>query len=70
MDMNLWEGQRLERVSTGFMQINRSLNKALGTLEGATAMTHIKEIIKANIKNTAVQSRANWTAANRIDSLI
>ena len=52
------------------MQINRNLTEALDTLADASAANHFKGIIRANIQNTAIQSRANWTASNRIDGLI
>ena len=44
MDTDLWTGQHLERVTTGFMQINRNLNQALDNLEDASNADRFKDI--------------------------
>ena len=65
-----WVGEQLETVTKGYMKITRSCIEGVKFLDTAKDAKDLKEIIRYNLQNQASQSRAAWSATNRLDGVI
>ena len=69
IDSEKWPDELIDKLVTGYMKIQRRLNKSLEDVDSVTTMDGIKDAIRIDMEKLAAEAGENWYTTNDLDDI-